>query len=63
MPEFTVRWEIQIDAADHEEAARRARARQLDPNSIADVFEVEHPMPGVETRTIDLSALDGRSTD
>jgi hypothetical protein len=63
MPEFTVVWEIQVEADTHEEAARTARARQLDPDSIDDVFEVHHPMPGVESRTIDLSQLDGRSTD
>jgi hypothetical protein len=63
MPEFTVVWEIQVEADTHEEAARKARARQLDPDSIADVFEVHHPMPGVESRTIELRQVDGRSTD
>lgn len=63
MAEFTVSWEIQVDAATHEEAARKARRIQLNPASTADVFLVFHPMPGVESRTIDLSALDGRSVD
>lgn len=63
MPEFTVVWEIQVDAETHEEAARRARALQLREDSVATVFEVHHPMPGVESRTVDLSELNGRPID
>lgn len=62
MPEFTVVWEIQIDADTHEEAARKARAHQLDPASIADVFMVQHPLPGALPREVDLSEIDGRPT-
>ena len=57
MPEFTVIWEIDIEAETHEEAARKARAIQLDPASVADVFEVHHPMPGVMSKRVDLSEL------
>jgi hypothetical protein len=63
MHEYTVVWAVQVSADNHEDAARRARARQLDPQSIADVFEVTHELPGAEPRTVDLSALDGRSVD
>lgn len=63
MPEFTVSWEIQVDAEDHEAAARKAKAILANPDSIADVFEVMPTMPGVMHMTIDLSALDGRSTN
>ena len=40
MVEFTVTWEIEVDADSHEAAAREARRIQLDPNSIATVFWV-----------------------
>ena len=63
MPEFTVSWVIDVEADTHEEAARKARKIQLGRDSIADVFEVAPFMPGVETRVIDLSELDGRSAD
>ena len=43
-----------------EEAARKARAIQLDPDSIADVFNVVPFTPGVVSRVIDLSVQDGR---
>ena len=62
MHEFTVTWEIQVDAETHEEAAREARAILLDPDSTATVFEVHPMMPGVMSKTIDLSKLDGRPT-
>lgn len=63
MPEFTVTWEIQVDAETHEEAARKARRIQLRKDSIADVFNVVPTLPGVASRLIDLSVLDGRSVD
>ncbi len=58
MPEFTVYWEIQVDADTHEEAARKALVTQRDPESIATVFDVHHPMPGVGSRKVDLSAIE-----
>lgn len=63
MTEYTVTWAVQVDADSHEDAARKARRMQLNPDSIADVFEVTHPLPGAQPRTIDLSAIDGRSVD
>ena len=33
-------WRIEIDAEDKNDAALQARAIQLDPNSIATIFEV-----------------------
>ena len=63
---YTVTWEINEEADSPEEAARQARVRLLDPNSIADIFEVidEDPdKPGtLRTVTVDLSELDGRPT-
>lgn len=62
---YTVTWEINEYADSPEEAARQARARLLDPGSIADVFEVidEDPDTGLlRSVTVDLSELDGRST-
>lgn len=41
MPEFRVRWEIDEDARSPLAAARKARRRMLNANSVADVFEVE----------------------
>lgn len=58
MPEYRITWTIDEWADTPEEAARQARARLLDPDSIADVFEVTVPMGGTEK--IDLSELDGR---
>jgi hypothetical protein len=40
MPTYYVKWEIDIDAENHEEAAREALAIQRDPGSIATVFDV-----------------------
>jgi len=40
MASYTVIWTIDIEADDVEDAARQARAIQLDPESIATVFTV-----------------------
>lgn len=40
MPEYRIKWEIDIDAATPEEAAEKARAIQQNPESAATVFEV-----------------------
>ena len=46
MPEFVVRWEINIDAKTPEEAAREALTIMLDPESTATVFDVYRPSLG-----------------
>jgi hypothetical protein len=50
MTGYTVRWEIDIDADTPEEAATRARAIQLDPDSAATFFEVlgQNGEPNIE---------------
>jgi hypothetical protein len=40
MPEYVVRWEIDLTADDPRDAARHAREAQLDPETTAVVFEV-----------------------
>jgi len=40
MPDYRVRWEIDIDAESYQEAAEAALAIQRDPASIATVFDV-----------------------
>jgi len=40
MPEYRVRWEIDLSADSPEEAATEARRIQLDPDSIAQVFDI-----------------------
>lgn len=40
MTEYFVRWTVEIDADSPEEAAKIARGFQLDPNSVATVFNV-----------------------
>ncbi|MFI0743425.1 hypothetical protein ACH4PU_35955 [Streptomyces sp. NPDC021100] len=40
MPSYTVVWEIDLDAHDHTDAARRALAIQRDPRSWATCFAV-----------------------
>lgn len=57
MPEFRVRWEIDEEAGSPRRAATQARDRLLDPNSIADVFDVEDSKTGRVTR-IDFHAAE-----
>ncbi len=40
MREYTVTWIIEVDAANHVEAAKKAAEIMQDPDSIATVFEV-----------------------
>lgn len=40
MKEYRVLWEIEVTAESPKEAVKRAREIQLDPESIATVFEV-----------------------
>lgn len=54
MPNFHVTWEIDLEADSHEEAAKIARDIQLDPDSIATVFDVYEPFDRAPTRRIDL---------
>ncbi|HUJ77140.1 MAG TPA: hypothetical protein VL359_19900, partial [bacterium] len=41
MPEFLVRWEIDMEADTVQQAALEARRIQLDPDSLASIFEVQ----------------------
>jgi hypothetical protein len=56
--EYRVRWEIDVSATSHEEAARKARAIQTKNDSIADVFDVRAHGHDVEV-PVDLSEIDG----
>ncbi|MGH2510639.1 MAG: hypothetical protein ACRDHZ_24970 [Ktedonobacteraceae bacterium] len=56
---YRVRWEIDIDAASSEEAARQALDIQRDPESTATLFDVfEHAQDGsgVWSRSIDAAS-------
>lgn len=57
MTEFRVRWEIDEDAGTPRSAAKQARDRMLNVNSVADVFDVENPKTGRVTR-IDFHAVE-----
>jgi hypothetical protein len=59
MPSFHISWEIELNAADEVDAARKALAIQRDPNSIATVFDVinQDECAPVMAR-IDLTELD-----
>lgn len=59
--EYRISWEIDVDATSPEDAARKARAIQLDPESVADVFDVRSS--GGAIVSVDLSIIDGRSVD
>ena len=43
MPEYFVRWSIELEADSPEDAARQAREIQLDPDSTALVYRVSGP--------------------
>ena len=57
MPEFRVKWEIDIDADTPEKAAKQALEHMRNPASIATVFDVidEHG----NTTVVDLEQEDG----
>lgn len=65
MPEYRVIWEVEVTADDHVAAAEEARNMQLDPASLATVFDVEvcaecdpnQPNAGMMTR-VDLNEID-----
>lgn len=62
MPDYTVRWEIDVfDADSPEDAARKALAVQRDPSSTATVFDVRRNAGDVETiaRRVDLEEVEG----
>jgi hypothetical protein len=65
MPTYHVKWEIDIDAENADEAARKALAIQRDPNSIATVFAVTREFDGGRFMgvTIDLLARDALCRD
>lgn len=52
---YTVRWEIELDANSHEEAAKKALEIMQDKDSIATVFEVEEWGGCGELKTIDVA--------
>jgi hypothetical protein len=63
MPEFLVRWEIEVIADDALGAARTAHNIQLDPKSTATVYEVlnltDAPNPAIANwESIDLATDD-----
>lgn len=61
MPEYTVRWEIQVDADNPTEAAMQARMLLLDPESEAVHFEVQNFTDGSDPtiwEPVDLSDVD-----
>lgn len=57
MKQYTVTWEIDIDANTPEEAAREALKIQRDTGSEATVFEVTDTS-SEQTKTVDLFYLD-----
>ncbi len=64
MAEYHVMWEIELDASDSVDAARKAQEIQRDPDSLATVFEVTRVHDDAElgtrrsvvTDTVDLDA-------
>lgn len=61
MTSYLVRWEIDLDASDPVDAARKALAIQRDPRSWATIFTVhgEHQgMPRVVTVDLDPEGVD-----
>ena len=42
MPDYRVRWDVDIEAGSAEQAARCAKAMQQDPESTANVFDVSY---------------------
>jgi len=58
MTAYLVTWQIDVEADSPREAAERARAIQLDPDSIANVFDVQRG-PHAKACTIDLEMEEG----
>ncbi len=59
MPEYRVRWEIDVQADSHQEAARKALEVQRNEDSIATVFEVwPHSTPTVAGYPITFETVD-----
>jgi len=66
MPEYRVRWLIDIEAGTPEEAARKALEIHRDTNSIATVFVVQKKVSDVQpkyghTQKFDLTALGNKN--
>lgn len=65
MPEYRVVWEIDLEADDPEDAARRAVKIQMNEESTANVFTVTRRTPGGaltgRTVKVDLDEIDGRA--
>lgn len=59
MTEYRVTWVIDVDADTPEDAARKAREYQIDPDSTANVFDVvNREIPEAKPVRIDLQDLD-----
>lgn len=58
MREFRVAWVVDVDAKNHEDAAKAALAMQRDPRSIATVFEVAPRCECGEYHADDLKTID-----
>lgn len=60
MNTYNVRWEIEVDAESHADAAKQAQEIQRDPDSIATVFHVS--IPGERgARYVDLGPMEGEA--
>lgn len=56
---FRVRWEIDIEAENELEAAKKARAVQLNRDSIATVFDIEpHPLEQSTTKPASIDLME-----
>lgn len=57
---YSVTWTLDVEADSHEDAARKARAVLLDPESIANMFNVRALTPQAPDYFIDVDELEGR---
>lgn len=51
---YKIMWEIDVDAETPHEAAMKALTTQLDPASIATVFDIYHGTSGMFMESVDL---------
>lgn len=56
--EFKVKWEIDVEAQTHEEAARSALDIMRDPESLATVFWVRENILATEGKSVDAKLID-----
>ena len=57
MASYLVTWKIDIDADSHREAAEQARMLQLNPESLAVVYEVQQTGPVKRTHSVEIDLL------